>query len=148
MRSRGDFFSWVNKNGENGCWIWEGAKNNDGYGYYYLGKDCLGEYKIVRAHRWSYEHHKGPIPQGLHIDHLCRNRSCVNPDHLEVVTGKENVLRGVGPTAMNAQKIHCANGHPFDEENTRIDKNNIRRCKTCEREKALRYYYRQKQKKE
>lgn len=126
---RVDFFSQINKNGDNGCWLWQGKKDNLGYGRY--GKQ-------YRAHRWSYEYHKGPIPEGLQIDHLCRNRACVNPDHLEAVTKKENTLRSLAPTAINARKTHCYKGHPFDERNTYVTPEGWRTCRACKNEKHRR----------
>lgn len=90
------------------CWIWSGGKNNKGYGSFCInGKSCF-------AHRYSYEQIKGKIPDGLTIDHLCRNPSCVNPAHLEPVSNRENTLRGNGASAVNARKVVCKRGHPFD----------------------------------
>lgn len=80
------FWSRVDKT--DGCWLWTAAKNSDGYGYF-----SIKGYS-VRAHRWAYELNVGPIPKNRVIDHLCRNRSCVRPDHLELVTNQENVIRG------------------------------------------------------
>jgi hypothetical protein len=94
------------------CWTWTGNRCRKGYGRIKIG----GNQK--QAHRVAYEFFVGPIPCGLTIDHLCRNRGCVRPNHLEPVTGRENTLRGVAPSAMNAVKTHCVNGHPFDEANT------------------------------
>lgn len=105
------------------CWLWTGAKSN---GYGQLGVD--GKNRLV--HRLSYELYIGPIPEGLIIDHLCRVRHCLNPDHLEVVTQRENILRGTAPTAQNARKTHCKHGHPFDEQNTYVH-NNGRYCRAC-----------------
>lgn len=93
-----------------GCWEWTGSMHAAGYG---LFRDRL-------AHRISYEVHVGSIPEGLTIDHLCRNRRCVNPLHLEAVTIAVNVLRGESPPARNARKTHCPKGHPYDDENTYI----------------------------
>jgi hypothetical protein len=86
----------------------------------------------VIVHRFSYEFFVGPIPAGLTIDHLCRNRACFNPVHLEAVTQRENTLRGEGPTAKLARLTHCPKGHPFSKDNTHIYKNR-RVCKACKR---------------
>ena len=76
--------------------------------------------KMIQAHRVAYELVKGKIPAGLELDHLCRNRICCNPAHLEAVTGRENSLRGVSPWAKNACATHCPRGHPYDAENTYV----------------------------
>ena len=103
--------------------------------------------KLVLAHRFAYELLRGPIPEGMTIDHLCRTRSCVNPEHFEVVTRGENVLRGVGPPAMNARKTHCAKGHPLVEGNLVLNrlKHGYRECLICSREYHLRHYYKTKE---
>lgn len=108
------------------CWEWTGSTNQN-YGIFEIkGKE-------IRIHRFIYELMVGPIPKELTIDHLCRNRRCVNPVHLEVVTRKENTLRGVGPTAINAKATHCKYGHPFDKKNTRRAKcgSKGRVCRKC-----------------
>src|SRR5437870_10150468 len=94
------------------CWEWKGAKTSDGYGSFgYQGK-------TVGAHRWAYERYVRPIPPGMDLDHLCRNRACVNYlAHLEVVTRHENILRGSGTSAQNARKTHCPSGHPLTGSN-------------------------------
>jgi hypothetical protein len=106
---------------ENGCLIWRGRINMHGYG-------VLHE---TRVHRLIYELIEGPIPPGLQIDHLCRNRACVNADHFELVTSRENTLRGDGPTAINARKTHCKRGHAFSAKNTYINRNGGRSCRKC-----------------
>ncbi len=112
------------------CWEWSGSHNHMGYAkFQYMWAE-------IRAARFAYELLVGPIPPGLHIDHLCRNRGCVRPDHMEPVSNRENVLRGVGPSAINAAKTHCVHGHPFSAENTRITlRRGIprRACRTCTR---------------
>lgn len=121
---------------EDGCAEWVNYVESNGYARLWVdGKNVL-------AHRWSYEHHRGPIPAGLVIDHLCRNRACVNPYHLEPVTTLENVLRGIGPevAAARCQAItHCPQGHEYNEENTFMTANG-RSCKTCKRAGARAYY--------
>lgn len=116
---------------ENGCWSWVGNRVG-GYGKWPIGN------KIYPAHRVMYERAKGPIPAGLQLDHLCRNTGCVNPDHLEAVTGTINVLRGTGPTAQNARKTHCKNGHPLTKENIYLPRSSPgqRSCKLCARLRA------------
>lgn len=113
------------------CWLWTGAKNGE---YGVIGEGGKGG-KMLYAHRASYELFVGPIPKGMTLDHLCRVRSCVNPEHLEPVSMRENTLRGVGPSAINATKTYCIHGHPFDEENTAVRKNGHRACRTCERQR-------------
>jgi hypothetical protein len=106
------------------CWIWIGARHEQGYGHYLRGK----------AHRFAYEHFVGPIPAGLEIDHLCRIPPCVNPAHLEAVTPRENQLRGYGWSGRNARKTHCPQGHPYVEGNLYTwpaQKKRERRCLTC-----------------
>ena len=114
------------------CFVWQPYKDPNGYGEYHL------DGKKVGAHRWMYEQRFGPIPEGLVIDHLCRNPSCVNPDHLEPVTQQVNTIRGIGPAAMNAQKTHCVHGHEFTVENT-YTWNGMRECRCC-RKLAQRAY--------
>jgi HNH endonuclease len=110
---------------QNGCWLWQRAKDWDGYGLFKIYP------RMLRAHRWAYEEFIGPIADGLQIDHLCRNKSCVNPDHLEVVTPLENTQRGARHT-----NLYCKNGHSLFGENLYIYERDggIRRaCRTCNR---------------
>lgn len=106
------------------CWEWD---NPDGNGYGSL----VIEGKRVMAHRLAYELHVGPIPDGLSLDHLCRNRRCVNPAHLEPVTHRENVARGEAPTARVVRSNVCMKGHELTAENTIIRKGGGRRCRRC-----------------
>lgn len=112
---------------DNGCHQWNGALNK-GYG-------VIKEHgKSYSAHRLIYEFVFGPIAGGLDCDHLCRNRACVNPMHIEIVTRRENVLRGVGVSAINAKKTHCKHGHEFTKENTYVyPSGRNRHCRTCGR---------------
>jgi len=107
------------------CWMWQGSTKPGGYGTI----DIAG--KTSNAHRVAYEAFVGPIPAGLSIDHLCRTPACVNPEHLEPVSQRENVLRGVGPAAVNAAKTHCPQGHEYSPANTIIRPGRARRCKKC-----------------
>ena len=112
----------------NGCWIWTGALNNGGYGVITKTGSRVGTHQI------SYELYKGAIPEGCEIDHLCRNPSCANPDHLEAVTHRENLLRS--PSMGNNQqlrKTHCPHGHPYDLFNTQRTPTGKRHCRICRR---------------
>lgn len=124
-----------------GCWLWNLRKARGGYG------QIKFKGKSVPAHRVAYEAFRGTIPVGLTLDHLCRVRACVNPDHLEPVTIKVNTLRGNGPSARNAQKQFCKNGHQFSSENTEMRADGSgRACIKCRRAKKRRYDARQKNK--
>jgi hypothetical protein len=90
----------------------------------------------VQAHRASYEVHVGKIPDGLQLDHLCRNMRCINPQHLEPVTASENQRRGTSPASTNANKTHCIHGHEFSEENTER-RGSVRVCRQCRRRRSL-----------
>ena len=116
---------------ESTCWYWDAWVGEDGYGR--IGVNG----KLERAHRVSYELFRGPIPTGLHLDHLCRERSCVNPYHLEPVTCQENVLRSpIAIAANHARKTHCPSGHPYTPENTySMPGTKWRQCKICARER-------------
>lgn len=115
-----------------GCHVWTGSLINSGYGRLRSGDEVL-------AHRVAYALARGPIPSGSVIDHLCRNRACVNPAHMEVVTNKVNVLRGQGITARASNATRCPHGHPYDEANTYIDPKGARRCRACSTENWARH---------
>lgn len=106
------------------CWEWQASKTL-GYGMFSI------KHKVIGAHRFIYEYYFNRMDSNLQIDHLCRNRACVNPFHLELVTQKINLLRGFGISAINARKTHCPQGHEYSEENTWISKKNHRFCKIC-----------------
>ena len=109
------------------CWLWKGSLNQ---GYGRLSIEARTRLHHLRAHRVAYSLLVRPPLDSEQLDHLCRVRGCVNPAHLEVVSGKENVLRVIGITAQNARKLLCSRGHPFDEENTYKTKLG-RHCKEC-----------------
>ncbi len=146
------FWAMVDKTGE--CWLWTAALTGNGYGNCHMQGESL-------AHRWSYKVLVGPIPDGLHIDHLCRVRNCVNPDHLEAVTQAENnarmdtaAFRAAAREASDRTRAarraaalaatHCKHGHPLTEDNVRWDKKGTRLCKACQRESTRRYLERKK----
>jgi hypothetical protein len=119
------------------CWLWRGRRHV-GYGVFSV-RDRRHPHRTVNAHRWAWEALRGPVEPGLHLDHLCRVRACVNPDHLEPVTRKVNILRGVSPAAIYARRDACLRGHRFDEANTLIGRRGDRICRACCREREARY---------
>jgi hypothetical protein len=127
------FWSRVDRSRPDGCWSWLGAMKPNGYGIF----------QKVRVHRIAYSLLRGSVPDDMSIDHLCRNRRCVNPAHLEVVTMRENTLRGQGVTAREARQTHCKRGHEFTPENAIPVKNGRphvvgRACRQCKRERDRR----------
>lgn len=122
---------WAKVDPDGDCWIWQGGVSDGRYGSFTPRKG-----KHVRAHRWAYEHlTQTVIPDGMVIDHICRRTLCVNPDHLDVVTQRENLMRAPSAVAAkHAAKTHCKNGHEFTPENTyrRSKKHpHWRLCKQC-----------------
>lgn len=133
-RSEKLFWSKVQKSHE--CWLWTGSKTPAGYGHINIRSHWF------YAHRLSYEMRYGArIMEGRTLDHLCRTPSCVNPEHLEPVSDRENILRGGNAAAKNAQKTHCGTcGRPFDQENTRISLKGNRSCRACNRRTSSQEY--------
>jgi hypothetical protein len=115
------------------CWLWTGATVHNGYAVFRLNAK-----RVVYAHRWAYEHLVGDPGDGMELDHLCRVRRCVNPDHLEPVTHAENTRRGYGPTSSNGAMLTCALGHPLVQAKTQ------RFCRTCRNKYAREYAARRK----
>jgi hypothetical protein len=112
------------------CWLWRGA--HTGRAKWRYGRIWDPRTKRLRLpHHVAYEMVKGPIPTGMEVDHLCKVTMCVNPDHLEAVTPRENWLRSAAPSVAAARKTHCPYGHPFDERNTRRRRTGGRDCRAC-----------------
>jgi hypothetical protein len=138
-----EFWSLVDRRSDAECWLWRGASFGKVRGY--------GSFYHNYAHRVAYTLARGPIPDGLTIDHLCRTHRCVNPAHLEAVTSKENTLRGFGKTAVQARKTHCRAGHPLTGDNVRTygKTRKSRVCVTCwlERKRRVRAFVKNKREK-
>ena len=125
------FWRWVHPQPtEHGCWQWIGHKLK-GYGKFQIGPSSL------LAYRWLYKEIHGSLTPGLELDHLCRNRACVNPEHLEPVSHLENIRRGKWATAT-----HCPNGHEYTPESTAVGKRGTRLCRPCSRVRYQKHYWR------
>lgn len=131
-RQRMGLFSRVHVNTTTGCWEWIGPLTGVGYSQISLGRS------FFLAHRVMYTEFRGPIPGVLTIDHLCRNKRCINPWHMEAVTHAENNFRGNSNSARKRRQTHCNQGHEFTPENTYIHKNGNRACRECNRLRAER----------
>lgn len=114
---------------ERGCWVSSYAKTGNGY------CSIKVDGRLLRVHRLTFELLRSPIPEGLQLDHLCRRRDCCNPEHLEPVTPRENVLRGEGVCAVNARKTHCPRGHAYTPGNLAAYPPHGRACLTCKRDR-------------
>jgi len=128
------FMAKVEINDLTGCHVWTACIASNGYGRVNVG----GKNRV--AHRVAYATLVGEIPEGMYLDHLCKNRACVNPDHLEVVTHDENMARGAW-----AQMTHCVNGHEFTDENTFVQHGKYRGCRTCRNESVRKTRARQRE---
>jgi hypothetical protein len=117
------FYTYLSKDGS--CILWNGALGR-GYALYTING------KLSVLHRTLWIQQKGPLGD-RQLDHLCRKRNCINLDHLEPVSNKENILRGIGPSAINKRKTHCPKNHAFDKENTYLDPLGRRHCRECSR---------------
>lgn len=126
------FWSKVKMDKFDECWPWKGSRNPNGYGRIRVTKPYR---QLAYAHRVSWELSEGPIPDGMEIDHLCRNRACVNPRHLEVVTHRDNTLRGASPKCRAYRENRCVHGHPLTKDNVYNPPTRpwARHCLTCKK---------------
>lgn len=120
------FWAKVAEPNSNGCREWLGRCNRNGYGQFYVNG------RMVSAYKWLWEQTNGPVPDGLELDHKCRNRACIEPSHLEPVTHQVNIRRGnTGGMGYNQRKTHCKRGHPFSGNNLYLYPNGDRGCRAC-----------------
>lgn len=130
------FWSKVEKT--DGCWLWKASKSPLGYGRFWIPS----EHQVRPAYRYAYELLKESVPMGKELDHLCRNRACVNPDHMEPVTHRENIMRGDSPKALGWGKSTCPKGHPLVEGNLAPYELKLghRKCLTCKKEQRHNFW--------
>jgi hypothetical protein len=132
---------WKNVQKTAGCWVWQGAVSPSGYGYFNVVERQAK--RNFRVHRWAYRTLVGPIPEGMQLHHTCKNKRCVNPEHLQLVTPRQHIeLDEAVLSGINARKTECIHGHPFDEENTYYslrDGRVVRGCRTCRRDSGTRF---------
>lgn len=126
------------------CLEWVGHRTQEGYGRF-SSKGLVAFGRNHTAHHIAYELLVGPIPEGLVVDHLCRNRACVSVHHLRATSNKENTLSGNSPFAKNSRKTHCKWGHPLTEANVYHWRGLGRHCRTCQRRRMRAYYQRHHQ---
>lgn len=131
-RQVANFWAKVNRGTPADCWEWAAFRKPSGYGQFSAGKRRLA------AHRVAYVLTHGEPPTGLDLDHLCRNRACVNPHHLEPVTRRVNLRRGTG----HGSETRCPQGHPYSPTNTYVERDGSRKCATCVRARVRAYYQR------
>lgn len=126
---------WANVEKTPACWLWAGTPTGNGYGQFRVGGG-----QRIGPHRFAYGLMVGPVPEGMHLDHLCRNRLCVNPAHLEPVTSTENMRRGRALSPKTQRRAECHKGHSlFVPRNLYVTPDGRRQCRECHREReALR----------
>ncbi len=128
-------------NPDTNCWEWQAALDRDGYGCFRFTHE-QGAKSWGKSYVFAYEYFVGDIPEGMQLDHTCRNRCCVNPKHLEPVTLIENVMRGQSFSAINARKTHCIHKHPLSGDNLYVQPSTgYRYCRTCKRQSEQRRKY-------
>lgn len=139
------FWEKVAVRSRNECWQWLGYRDPEGYGRFHERTGSAKIHITIRAHRWIYKEVVGDIPEGYVIDHLCRDRGCVNPSHLEAVTNQENLERGWGRRIKNGMVNECINGHEFTSDNTYLHPRGSKVCRTCTARSRRKYELRKKE---
>ena len=128
-----------------GCWEWRGARDKSGYGRFRIGSTKDATRRVIRPHRFAYNAYRGEVPAGMELDHLCRNRGCANPGHLEAVTHLENSRRGKTGEANRGRQLaksHCSRGHLLSGDNLYTTPKGFRVCKICQRLRGRALYWR------